>query len=147
MMKRTLLWPLALLLAAGIFSTTVHAGQQEAGNVTKLIKIDMKPGDGAQATAGREVAVHYTGWLYDAKAAGYKGKKFDSSLDRGAPIEFPLGAGMVIDGWEQGLEGMRVGGQRRLIIPPHLGYGARGAPGAIPPNATLVFDVELLGVR
>jgi len=151
MMKRTLFFPLALLLAAGIVSTTAYAeapvAKKEAGNVTKLIKIDTKPGKGDKAKAGREVAVHYTGWLYDVSAKDNKGKKFDSSLDRGTPIEFPLGARMVIDGWEQGIEGMQVGGQRTLIIPPHLGYGARGAPGAIPPNATLIFDVELMGVR
>ena len=151
MLKRTLFLPLALLLTAGIISATAHAeapaAKKEAGNITKLVKIDHKPGKGDKATAGREVAVHYTGWLYDASAKENKGKKFDSSLDRGAPIEFPLGAGMVIDGWEQGIEGMKVGGQRTLIIPPHLGYGARGAPGAIPPNATLIFDVELMGVR
>jgi len=146
MMKRILFFPLALLLAMGISLTTAYA-EQSAASVTKLIKIDMKKGKGEKATAGREVAVHYTGWLYDATVSGNKGKKFDSSLDRGAPIEFPLGAGMVIDGWEQGLDGMKVGGQRTLIIPPHLGYGARGAPGAIPPNATLIFDVELMGVR
>ena len=151
MMKRTLFLPLALLLTAGIISTVAYAeppvAQKEAGNVTKLVKIDRKLGKGEKATAGREVAVHYTGWLYDASAKDNKGKKFDSSLDRGKPIEFPLGAGMVIDGWEAGIEGMKVGGQRTLIIPPFLGYGARGAPGAIPPNATLVFDVELMGVR
>jgi|SRR3989338_1111681 len=151
MMKRTLFLPLALLLTAGIISTVAYAeppvAQKEAGNVTKLVKIDRKLGKGEKATAGREVAVHYTGWLYDASAKDNKGKKFDSSLDRGKPIEFPLGAGMVIDGWEAGIEGMKVGGQRTLVIPPHLGYGARGAPGAIPPNATLVFDVELMGVR
>jgi len=151
MMKRTLFFPLALLLAAGIVSTTAYAeapaAKKEAGTITKLIKIDTKPGKGDKAKAGREVAVHYTGWLYDVSAKDNKGKKFDSSLDRGAPIEFPLGARMVIDGWEQGIEGMQVGGQRTLIIPPHLGYGARGAPGAIPPNATLIFDVELMGVR
>lgn len=151
MIKRTLFVPLALLLVMGISSTTVYAEQnaakKQSGDVTKLIKTDKKVGTGEKATAGREVAVHYTGWLYDAAAADHKGKKFDSSLDRGAPIEFPLGAGMVIDGWEQGLVGMKVGGRRTLIIPPHLGYGASGAPGAIPPNATLVFDVELLGVR
>ncbi|MDO8291284.1 MAG: FKBP-type peptidyl-prolyl cis-trans isomerase [Gallionella sp.] len=150
-MKRITYLPLVLLLAAGIFSTAAYAEKaittKEAGNVTKLIKIDRKLGKGEKATAGREVAVHYTGWLYDAAVTGNKGKKFDSSLDRGAPIEFPLGAGMVIDGWEQGIEGMKVGGQRTLIIPPHLGYGASGSPGAIPPNATLVFDVELMGVR
>ena len=151
MMKRTLFLPLALLLTAGIISTVAYAeppvAQKEAGNVTKLVKIDRKLGKGEKATAGREVAVHYTGWLYDASAKDNKGKKFDSSLDRGKPIEFPLGAGMVIDGWEAGIEGMKVGGQRTLVIPPHLGYGARGAPGAIPPNATLIFDVELMGVR
>lgn len=151
MMKRTLFFPLALLLATGISASTAYAEKaatkKEAASVSKLIKIDIKQGKGEKATAGREVAVHYTGWLYDVAAKDYKGKKFDSSHDRGAPIEFPLGAGMVIDGWEQGLEGMKAGGQRTLIIPPHLGYGARGAPGAIPPNATLIFDVELMGVR
>ena len=151
MMKRMLFFPLALLLATGIFSTTANAektaAKKEADNITKLIKTDKKPGKGATATKGREVAVHYTGWLYDKAAKDNKGKKFDSSLDRGKPIEFPLGAGMVIDGWEQGIEGMKVGGRRTLIIPPHLGYGSQGAPGAIPPNATLIFDVELMGVR
>ena len=151
MMKRTLFFPLALLLAGGILSTTAYAEQpvvqKETGNTTKLIKIDQKPGKGAQAAAGREVSVHYTGWLYDASAKDNKGKKFDSSRDRGQPFDFPLGAGVVIDGWDQGVAGMKVGGQRTLIIPASLGYGSRGSPGAIPPNATLVFDVELLGVR
>ena len=151
MLKRNLFFPLALLLTAGIFSATAYAEQavtkKEASNITKLIKIDKQLGKGAQATAGHEVSVHYTGWLYDEAAPEYHGKKFDSSRDRGQPFNFPLGAKMVIDGWDQGVEGMKVGGQRTLIIPPHLGYGARGAPGAIPPNATLVFDVELLGVK
>ena len=151
MMKRALFFPLVLLLATGISANIAYAEKtvtkKEAANVTKLIKTDRKLGKGEQAKAGRAVAVHYTGWLYDASAKDNKGKKFDSSLDRGAPIEFPLGAGMVIDGWEQGIEGMKVGGQRTLIIPPHLGYGAQGAPGAIPPNAALIFDVELMGVR
>src|SRR3989338_8713793 len=151
MMKRTLFFPLALLLVAGTVSTAAYAGapaaKKEAGAITKLVKIDRKPGKGDKATAGREVAVHYTGWLYDVSAKDNKGKKFDSSLDRGAPIEFPLGARLGVDGWGQGIEGMKVGGQRTLIIPPHLGYGAQGAPGAIPPNATLIFDVELMGVR
>ena len=151
MMKRILFFPLALLLAAGVFSTTAYAekaaAKKEAIDITKLVKTDNKLGTGDKAVAGREVAVHYTGWLYDASAKDSKGKKFDSSRDRGAPIEFQLGAKMVIDGWEQGIEGMKVGGQRTLIIPPHLGYGAQGAPGAIPPNATLLFDVELMGVR
>jgi len=151
MMKRILFFPLALLLTAGSFSTTAYAEQaatkKEASNITKLIKTDRKLGKGAQATAGREVSVHYTGWLYDEAATDHKGKKFDSSRDRGQSFDFPLGAGVVIEGWDQGVAGMKVGGQRTLIIPASLGYGSRGSPGAIPPNATLVFDVELLGVR
>lgn len=113
----------------------------------ELIKSDNKLGEGELATSGKMVRVHYTGWLYDETAPGNKGKKFDSSRDRNEPFDFPLGAGRVIKGWDQGVEGMKVGGQRTLIIPAHLGYGARGAGGVIPPNATLVFDVELLGVR
>ena len=108
---------------------------------------DHKIGTGAEAVAGKTVAVHYTGWLFDAAATDNKGKKFDSSRDRGDAFRFPLGAGRVIAGWDQGVAGMKVGGQRTLVIPPELGYGARGAGGAIPPNATLMFDVELLGVE
>ena len=100
-------------------------------------------GDGAQATAGQSVRVHYTGWLYNDSQ---QGAKFDSSRDRNDPFEFPLGAGMVIKGWDEGVQGMKIGGQRTLIIPASLGYGARGAGGVIPPNATLKFDVELLAV-
>ena len=103
-------------------------------------------GSGATATAGQMVSVHYTGWLHDPAAPEKKGRKFDSSRDRGEPFSFPLGAGHVIQGWDQGVAGMKVGGQRRLTIPPELGYGARGDGGVIPPNATLVFDVELLGL-
>ena len=109
--------------------------------------IDHKIGTGAEAVAGKNVTVHYTGWLFDAAASEQKGTKFDSSRDRGDPFAFALGAGMVIAGWDQGVAGMKVGGSRTLIIPPELGYGARGAGGVIPPNATLIFDVELLGVR
>ncbi|MDH4381264.1 MAG: FKBP-type peptidyl-prolyl cis-trans isomerase [Gammaproteobacteria bacterium] len=109
--------------------------------------IEHQIGEGDLAEAGREVVVHYTGWLFDEAAPENKGRKFDSSRDRGEPFVFPLGAGHVIKGWDQGVAGMRVGGQRTLVIPPELGYGARGAGGVIPPNATLVFDVELLGVR
>ena len=116
-------------------------------NVTSLQINDTKVGEGAQATSGKEVTVHYTGWLYDEKAADHHGKKFDSSRDRNEPFSFRLGAGMVIRGWDQGFADMKVGGTRTLVIPPDLGYGARGAGGVIPPNATLVFDVELLGVR
>ncbi len=103
-----------------------------------------KVGTGAAATPGVQVQVHYTGWL-DAK--GEKGQKFDSSLDRGRPFAFPLGAGRVIKGWDEGVAGMKVGGTRTLYIPSKLGYGARGAGGAIPPNADLIFDVEMLGFK
>jgi FKBP-type peptidyl-prolyl cis-trans isomerase FkpA len=107
---------------------------------------DTVPGQGATATAGQDVQVHYTGWLHDESQANGRGRKFDSSKDRGQPFGFSLGAGMVIGGWDEGVQGMKVGGTRVLVIPPHLGYGARGAGGVIPPNATLVFEVELLGV-
>ena len=102
---------------------------------------EVAAGQGAEATAGRNVSVHYTGWLLEN---GQPGAKFDSSRDRGEPFSFALGAGHVIRGWDEGVAGMKVGGKRRLTIPPQLGYGARGAGGVIPPNATLVFDVELL---
>ncbi len=105
--------------------------------------LDTITGEGAEAKAGQQVTVHYTGWLYNDDT---QGAKFDSSKDRGNPFVFSLGAGMVIKGWDQGFAGMRVGGARTLIIPAELGYGARGAGGVIPPNATLKFDVELLGV-
>jgi FKBP-type peptidyl-prolyl cis-trans isomerase FkpA len=104
---------------------------------------DTQTGDGAEAAQGRNVRVHYTGWLFNN---GQQGAKFDSSKDRNDPFEFPLGAGMVIKGWDEGVAGMKVGGKRTLVIPPQLGYGARGAGGVIPPNATLKFDVELLDV-
>ncbi|MFI5147124.1 MAG: FKBP-type peptidyl-prolyl cis-trans isomerase [Vicinamibacteria bacterium] len=115
--------------------------------VTALKKIDTKQGTGAEAVAGKPVVVHYTGWLYDPSAPEGKGKKFDSSLDRREPFSFPLGGGRVIRGWDEGVAGMKVGGTRTLIIPADMGYGARGAGGVIPPNATLLFDVELLEVR
>ena len=114
--------------------TTTPSGLQYEDTVT---------GEGAQAAAGQSVRVHYTGWLYND---GQQGAKFDSSRDRNDPFEFPLGAGMVIKGWDEGVQGMKIGGQRTLIIPAALGYGARGAGGVIPPNATLKFDVELLAV-
>lgn len=115
--------------------------------MTELKKIDVTLGTGAEATQGQHVSVHYTGWLFEATAADQKGAKFDSSLDRGQLFDFPLGAGHVIKGWDEGVAGMKVGGKRTLIIPPEMGYGARGAGGVIPPNATLVFEVELHGVE
>ena len=107
---------------------------------------DTVVGSGATAQAGQHVTVHYTGWLYDAKAPQGRGRKFDSSKDRDDPFDFPLGDGNVIGGWDEGVQGMKVGGTRVLTIPPELGYGAHGAGGVIPPNATLVFEVELLDV-
>jgi FKBP-type peptidyl-prolyl cis-trans isomerase FkpA len=104
---------------------------------------DTVTGSGDEAKAGQHVTVHYTGWLYEG---GVKGSKFDSSKDRRDPFEFGLGGGQVIKGWDEGVQGMKVGGTRVLVIPPQLGYGARGAGGVIPPNATLMFEVELLGV-
>jgi FKBP-type peptidyl-prolyl cis-trans isomerase FkpA len=104
---------------------------------------DIVAGSGAAAAPGQHVTVHYTGWLYEN---GQAGAKFDSSKDRNDPFDFPLGAGHVIRGWDEGVAGMKVGGTRRLVIPPALGYGARGAGGVIPPNATLLFEVELLEV-
>jgi FKBP-type peptidyl-prolyl cis-trans isomerase FkpA len=114
---------------------------------TELRKIDIKEGHGAEATKGKVVVVHYTGWLYDASAPEGKGRKFDSSLDRKVPFGFFLGEGKVIKGWDEGVVGMKVGGVRRLIIPPAMGYGERGAGGVIPPNAALIFDVELIEVK
>ena len=114
-----------------------------ATTASGLIIDDVLVGSGDLAAAGRKVSVHYTGWLF---YGGERGKKFDSSKDRGDPFEFPLGAGHVIKGWDEGVQGMKVGGTRKLTIPPSLGYGARGAGGLIPPNATLIFEVELLAV-
>ena len=115
--------------------------------MTELQKIDTTLGTGAEATPGKQVSVHYTGWLFDVSAADQKGAKFDSSLDRGQLFDFPLAAGHVIRGWDEGVAGMKIGGKRTLIIPPEMGYGARGAGGVIPPNATLIFEVELHGVE
>ncbi len=142
------------MLLSGAFVSTACSEQAappkpvlEKSNMTELIKNDIKLGEGKEAIAGQNVSVHYTGWLYDEAAADHKGKKFDSSRDRNDPFQFPLGAGHVIKGWDVGVAGMKVGGSRTLIIPSSMGYGARGAGNVIPANATLVFDVELLGVN
>jgi len=115
--------------------------------ISELQKIDVKPGTGRETVKGNTVVVHYTGWLYDPSAQGQKGARFDSSRDRQQPFTFTLGAGQVIRGWDEGVAGMKVGGQRTLVIPPDMGYGSRGAAGVIPPNATLIFDVELLEIK
>ncbi len=114
--------------------------------VTELVKKDTKEGNGKLAEKGKAVSVHYTGWLYDPAAPEQKGKKFDSSHDRKIPFGFILGAGRVIKGWEEGVVGMKEGGQRTLIIPASMGYGDKGAGGVIPPGATLLFEVELLKI-
>lgn len=150
-MKRFTFVPLAALLGASslLFSACSQAELPAAkpSKVTELMQIEVKAGAGTVASAGQKVSVHYTGWLYDEAAPDYKGSKFDSSRDRNRSFEFVLGAGQVINGWDVGVQGMKVGGQRTLVIPPEMGYGARGAGGVIPPNATLVFDVELLAIK
>lgn len=136
--------PLLALLA---LSACADPGPPPGGSVAELRRIDEKPGTGATAIAGSDVTVHYTGWLYDERAKDQHGEKFDSSVDRGEPFTFLLGAGQVIRGWDDGVAGMKVGGKRRLLIPSDYGYGRDGAGGVIPPNASLVFDVELLDVK
>ena len=135
---------LAIIAAVAPLPGTGDAANQVVEMPDGLKYTDTKLGDGATAAAGNKVSVHYTGWL---SKDGAKGAKFDSSVDRGQPFDFTLGAHQVIAGWDEGVAGMKVGGQRTLIIPPELGYGSRGAGGVIPPNATLIFDVELLKVQ
>jgi peptidylprolyl isomerase len=136
----------AMLALTASFSASAAFAQ--AGKTmttpTGLQIADSKVGTGASPKTGQTCVMHYTGWLYEN---GQKGKKFDSSVDRGQPFEFPIGVKRVIPGWDEGVSTMKVGGKRTLIIPPELGYGARGAGGLIPPNATLIFDVELLDVK
>jgi FKBP-type peptidyl-prolyl cis-trans isomerase len=115
--------------------------------IPRLIQTELAAGQGQAIAAGEVAVVHYTGWLYEPGAPDNKGRKFDSSRDRNDPFDFTVGAGEVIAGWDQGVAGMQVGTSRRLVIPPELGYGARGAGGVIPGGATLVFDVELLAIR
>jgi len=127
--------------------SSAPAPASTGNEIMAMEKTDLAPGTGAEIKSGQTALVHYTGWLYDVAAPEHKGKKFDSSVDRNEPFEFPVGAGMVIRGWDEGVVGMKVGGKRRLVIPPEMGYGARGAGGVIPPGATLVFDVELVEIR
>ncbi len=134
------------LLVLLMLCACTDPGPPPGGSVAELQRIDAVVGTGTEATPGTLVSVHYTGWLYDEKAPQQRGKKFDSSVDRGEPFSFKLGAGQVIRGWDEGVAGMKVGGKRTLLIPAWLGYGSSGAGGVIPPNASLVFEVELLGV-
>jgi len=134
----------ATFVALSLVATTALAAGH---SITELKTTDTTVGSGAQATPGAKVTVDYTGWLYDAEAKNHHGEKFDSSKDRGQPFSFTLGAGQVIKGWDQGVEGMQVGGERTIIIPSDLAYGSRGAGNSIPPNATLIFDVELRDVE
>lgn len=151
-MKRIFSHLLALLLVAGVFLVAGCSDQPLIGGGAPdtagggLVKTDILSGEGRVAAARLNVTVHYTGWLYDENAPENKGKKFDSSRDSGKPYRFQLGAGYVIKGWDVGISGMKVGGRRMLVIPPELGYGARGYSNKIPANATLVFDVEMLDV-
>jgi FKBP-type peptidyl-prolyl cis-trans isomerase FkpA len=140
---------IVMTVSLGVLPACSGEGEEPMANsgITTLQKHDVTPGTGAEATPGRSVRVHYTGWLYDSGAADHKGKKFDSSRDRDEPFEFRVGAREVIEGWDEGVAGMKVGGTRLLTIPPALGYGSQGAGGVIPPNATLLFEVELLDVR
>jgi FKBP-type peptidyl-prolyl cis-trans isomerase len=141
--------PLRALLAAAVLLAGCSPNTQQESTVsTAQLKItELKPGTGPAIKAGQTAVVHYTGWLYVEDAPDHKGKKFDSSVDRNDPFSFPVGGGQVIQGWDQGVAGMQVGGKRQLVIPAELGYGSRGAGGVIPPNATLLFDVELLSIR
>ena len=135
---------IAGLALAAMLTAGPAAAVEPTTTASGLKIIDTKVGAGATPRNGQICVMHYTGWLYNK---GAKGKKFDSSVDRGQPFEFPIGTGRVIKGWDEGVASMKVGGKRTLIIPPALGYGASGAGGVIPPNAVLMFDVELLGVK
>jgi FKBP-type peptidyl-prolyl cis-trans isomerase FkpA len=139
---------LAALLCAllPMLSACRDPGPPPGGRVAELQRIDTRSGEGQLASPGSEVDVHYTGWIYDERVPDKRGEQFDSSYARGEPITFLLGAGRVIRGWDEGVAGMRVGGRRTLLIPAELAYGRRGAGSAIPPNASLVFDVELVDV-
>ncbi|HEY1036164.1 MAG TPA: FKBP-type peptidyl-prolyl cis-trans isomerase [Pseudoxanthomonas sp.] len=138
---------LLLAVSVALLAACAPSGPPPGGSVAELQRLDTQAGTGTVATSGSDVTVHYTGWLYDENAPDKHGMKFDSSVDRGEPFTFLLGAGQVIRGWDEGVAGMKVGGKRTLLIPSDLGYGTSGAGGVIPPGASLVFDVELLDVK
>jgi FKBP-type peptidyl-prolyl cis-trans isomerase len=145
-----LVWPLLLMLCVACNAgekPSTEAAPQTTTTPEGLAITELAAGDGPAIGVGSTAVVHYTGWLYEGGAADHKGRKFDSSVDRGEPFSFTLGAGEVIRGWDLGVEGMKKGGKRRLVIPAALAYGERGAGGVIPPGATLVFDVELLDIK
>lgn len=144
-MRRFLLC--SALLCSILLAACSQQGPPPGGSVATLERIDQSVGEGAVATPGSKVTVHYTGWLYDERVPERRSRKFDSSLDRGEPFSFVLGGGQVIRGWDEGVAGMRVGGKRTLLIPSDDAYGRRGAGRVIPPNASLVFEVELLDVE
>lgn len=152
-MKHATLFASALLLVmfatSGCTADSNPAQEKTAmsKNITELVKIDKVVGTGREAEPGINVTVHYTGWLYDPSKPDGHGAKFDSSVDRNEPFVFFLGGGQVIHGWDEGVAGMKIGGKRTLIIPSYMAYGEHGAGGVIPPNATLVFDVELLSIK
>jgi FKBP-type peptidyl-prolyl cis-trans isomerase FkpA len=148
-MKAALWAVVAVLSGLLVYVALFPVGQPAAAEVdmSELLIEDMEAGSGEPIAAGQVAVVHYTGWLFDDSAVDNKGEKFDSSLDRGDPFAFKVGGGQVIRGWDVGVEGMRVGGARRLVIPASLGYGARGAGGVIPGGATLIFDVSLVEIR
>jgi FKBP-type peptidyl-prolyl cis-trans isomerase FkpA len=145
-MTRLFLALTAIATLAACSSSSTSPSQTPTGGVTTLQIVDTRVGTGTEATNGRTLTVHYTGWLYNQNAPGNKGTQFDSSVGA-QPFQLVLGAGRVIRGWDQGLVGMRVGGLRTLTIPPSLAYGSAGSAPSIPPNASLVFDVELLNVQ
>lgn len=147
LMRRHVLLLSFLLPSALLLASCADPGPPPGGTIAAFRTIDERIGTGAVAEPGRDVVVHYTGWNYDAKAPDGRGAKFDSSRDRNEPFVFLLGARRVIRGWDEGVAGMRVGGKRVLMLPPEYGYGRRGAGDAIPPNGSLVFEVELLDVR
>jgi FKBP-type peptidyl-prolyl cis-trans isomerase FkpA len=142
-----LLAPSGITFAQMPGTTPITPESKMNAKITQLQKTDTSVGTGAEAVAGKIAVVHYTGWLHDAASTDKKGRKFDSSLDRPSPFSFPLGGGRVIRGWDEGVAGMRVGGRRTLVIPPEMAYGNRGAGGVIPPDATLIFEIELVAVR